>query len=160
MVVGVSGLFSVIADINLLAGVTAAIVFVVLLSVFLTDRLRPRHGLVWHELLPQRPERGKGVAANLYLIENVGRLDAEDIEILLDRPPADIVLNPPIACGLGDVDGRARLVTIERLAPGGKLGLRLASRSGEPPSVVRVAWRKGPASAERPWWRRQAGKSP
>lgn len=149
-----------IADFNTLAGIAASIVLAVVAAVFLNARLRPRHGLVWHELLPVRPARGKGAAANLYLIENVGRLDAEEIEVLLDRPPADIVLNPPIACGLADVEGRPRLVTIERLGPGDKLGLRVAARLGEPPQVLSVAWRKRTAARETPWWRRLAGKSP
>lgn len=155
-----SGLFSILADFNLLAGSAAGIVAVVILSFLLATKLRPRHGLVWHELLPQRPAPGRGKAANLYLIENVGLADAEEITILFDVPPTDVVLTPATASGRADVDGRPRIVTIERLAAGGKLGVRVATKSVTPPSLLTVSWRRGAsARAEPPWWRRLVGKS-
>lgn len=149
---------SALADSFGLGGVVAVLVIGVIAAFAAGRFLRPRHRLIWWPLIADRPAHG-GVGANLYMLENSGKADADDIEVRLSFAPERVELSPAMAHG-SRRDAGAHILSIARLDAGQRLGLRIEARSGEPPHVLGVAWRDGVAEQKLESWRRGAGSVP
>jgi hypothetical protein len=135
-----------------LVGGAVVLVIAVVSAFFVGTIFRPRHRLVWWPLIGERPGDG-GAWANVYMIENAGKAHADDIEVRLSLPAARAQLSPAVAHG-SRPDAGGRVLTIDCLAAGHRLALRVEARTGEPPRVLEIAWRDGVAEQKPESWRR------
>jgi hypothetical protein len=129
-----------------LAGYIATVV-VSLLVGYLAQFLQPRSRLVWwspHNFLFNLKSEGVVLQTNSLNIQNIGRLPAEDVEIIHKQRPDFFELFPAMQFEEGNNPNGEHVIRIKSLGPKEWVMVQLLSHK-TPPVFSNVRWKHGQA---------------